>query len=54
MWLLRREMWRCTDGTGMICQSCNTTRHYREEHNIVIEKRDVALYRWYRYDMPVI
>ena len=38
----------------MICQSFDTTRHYCEEHNMVIEKRDVALYRWYRYDIPVI
>ena len=36
-------MWRCTGGTGMICQSLYTTRHYREEHNMVFEKRDLAL-----------
>ena len=27
----------------MICQSFDTTRHYREEHNMVIEKRDRTL-----------
>ena len=37
-------MWCCTDGTGMICQSFDTTRHYREKHNMVIEKRDHALF----------
>ena len=38
----------------LICQSFDITQHYCEEHNMVIEERDVALYRWYRYDMPVI
>ena len=33
-------MWCCTGGTGMICKSFATTRHYREEHNMDIEKRD--------------
>ena len=36
-------MWCCTDGTGMISQPFDTTRYYREEHNMVIEKRDRAL-----------
>ena len=36
-------MLRCTGGTGMICQSFDTTRHYCEEQNMVIEKRDHAL-----------
>ena len=27
----------------MICQSFDTTRHYREQHNMVIEKTDRAL-----------
>ena len=37
------KMWRCTGVTGMICQSFDTTLHYREEHNMVTEKRDLAL-----------
>ena len=36
-------MWCGTGGTGMICQSFDTTRHYREEHKMIIEKRDRAL-----------
>ena len=36
-------MWRRTGGTGMICQPFDITRHYLEEHNMVIEKRDRAL-----------
>ena len=36
-------MWRCIGCTNMICQSFDTTRHYREEQNTVIEKRDRAL-----------
>ena len=35
-------MWCCTGGTGIICQSFDTT-HYSEKHNMVIEKRDRAL-----------
>ena len=36
-------MWRCTGRTGMICQSFDTTQHYREEHIMVIGKRDRVL-----------
>ena len=36
-------MWRCAGGTGMICQSFDTPRHYHEEHIVVIEKKDRAL-----------
>ena len=36
-------MWHCTGGTGMICQVFDTTQHYHEKHNMVIEKRDRTL-----------